>query len=355
MQAKVIAAQGLWIMKRQTVFKIFGVVFAGILAGCFFRYRMDGRNRFCTEQLFAMDTFMTFTACGRDSEEAVEEAVREVRRLDALLSTGNTSGEVSRINASGSGTLSEDSRILLERALELHEETGGLFDPTIYPLMELWGFPAQEYHVPTEAELDAVLPLVDASAVQCDGTQVTLAEGQKIDFGGIAKGYTSARIMEIFRSHGIRSGFVSLGGNVQTIGKKQDGTKWQIGIQDPDSAQGEVLAVVEAEDQAVITSGGYERYFEEDGNTYIHIIDPRTGYPADGDLKSVTVVSKDGTLADALSTSLYIMGYEDAVEYWRAHRTEFDMVLVTDQGELGVTEGISGGFRSEREYVILSE
>lgn len=160
--------------------------------------------------------------------------------------------------------------------------------------------------------------------------------------------------MEIFRSHGIRSGMVSLGGNVQTIGKKPDGTRWQIGIQDPDSTQGEVLAVVEAEDQAVITSGGYERYFEEDGNTYIHIIDPRTGYPADGDLKSVTIVSGDGTLADALSTSLYIMGYDGAVEYWKAHSEAFDMVLVTDQGGLYVTEGLRDRFRSETDPVILN-
>lgn len=325
-----------------------------VLAGCLIgKYYTDGQSQPFTKQLFAMDTVMSFTAYGRNGEKAVEEAVREVQRLDALLSTGNASSEVSEINASGSGTLSEDSRILLERALEIHKETGGLFDPTIYPLMQLWGFPTREYHVPTDAELKETLSLVDASDVQYDGASVTLGEGQKIDFGGIAKGYTSARIMELFRSYGIRSGFVSLGGNVQTIGKKPDGTAWQIGIQDPDSVQGDVLAVVEAEDQAVITSGGYERYFEEDGNTYIHIIDPRTGYPADGDLSSVTVVSEDGTLADALSTSLYLMGYDAAVEYWRGRSGEFDMVLVTDQGEIGVTEGLRTAFRSEAEYVVL--
>lgn len=341
-------------MSRQTLFKVFGMIFAGILAGCFFCFHMNERKQSCTEQLFAMDTFMIFTACGRDCEEAVEEAIWEVQRLDALWSTGSADSEVSRVNASGSGELSEDSRLLLERALEIHKETGGLFDPTIYPLMQLWGFPTQEYHVPTDAELKEALSLVDASKVQYDGASVTLEEKQKIDFGGIAKGYTSARIMEIFRSHGIRSGMVSLGGNVQTIGKKPDGTRWQIGIQDPDSTQGEVLAVVEAEDQAVITSGGYERYFEEDGNTYIHIIDPRTGYPADGDLKSVTIVSGDGTLADALSTSLYIMGYDGAVEYWKAHSEAFDMVLVTDQGGLYVTEGLRDRFRSETDPVILN-
>lgn len=340
-------------MKKRMKARLAAIGAVAVLAGVIVKYGADLQNRSCTRQLFAMDTFMEFTAYGRDSGEAVEEAMAEVRRLDALLSTGSPSSEVSRLNASGSGQLSEDGRILLESALTIYEETGGLFDPTIYPLMQLWGFPAQEYHVPSEAELAEVLPLVDASKVRQSGAEVALAEGQKVDFGGIAKGYTSARMMEIFRSHGIASGMVSLGGNVQVIGRKPDGSRWQVGIQDPDGPQGSVIAGVEAEDQAVVTSGGYERYFEEDGNMYIHILDPRTGRPADGDLKSVTVVSADGTLADALSTSLYLMGSGDAVEYWEKHREDFEMVLITDQGELLVTQGISGGFWSEEDYTVV--
>lgn len=342
-------------MNRQIKTRIAAVGLAAVLgAGLAMSYGA-GRNRSCTKRFFAMDTYMEITAYGRESERAVEEAVREVQRLDELWSTGAASSEVSRINASGGGELSEDTVRLLERAQDICRETGGLFDFTVYPLMRLWGFPTQEYHVPTEEELEEVLPLVDASRVCLDGAEVSLGEGQQIDLGGIAKGYTSARIMDIFRADGIASGMVSLGGNVQVIGRKTDGSRWQVGIQDPDSAQGEVLAVVEAEDQAVITSGGYERYFEEDGNTYIHILDPRTGYPADGNLKSVTVVSADGTLADALSTSLYIMGYEQAVRFWRSHRTEFDMVLVTEEGELCVTKGLESRIRSNREYVVVSE
>lgn len=325
-----------------------------MILGCMIgKYNTDGQNSSCTEQFFAMDTFMSLTAYGRSCKEAVREAKEEVQRLDVLLSTGNDSSEVARMNETGRGNVSEDTLTILRKAQEIFEETDGAFDFTIYPLMELWGFPTQEYHVPTEEELADVLPLVDASDVQCSGREVILGKGQKIDFGGIAKGYTSARIMEIFREHGIISGMVSLGGNVQVLGTKPDGSRWQIGIQDPDSMQGDVLAVLEAEDQAVVTSGGYERYFEEDGNTYIHILNPKTGRPAEEGLCSVTVVSEDGTLADALSTSLYIMGYEDAVEYWRAHRETFDMVLITEGGEICVTEGISGGFRSEEEYTVL--
>lgn len=340
-------------MSRRVLLTVLAVVFLGVAGGCVLQYRTGLQEQECTRQLFAMDTFMTFTAYGGNSEKAVEAAVKEVQRLDALLSTGEEDSEVSRINRNGSGTLSEDTGNILKRAMEIYEVTDGLFDFTIYPLMELWGFASQEYHVPDEAELSEVLPLADASKVQFDGTEAELSEGQQIDFGGIAKGYTSARIMDIFREYGVTSGMVSLGGNIQVLGTKPDGSRWQIGIQDPDSGQGAVLAVLPVEDRAVITSGGYERYFEEDGNTYIHIIDPRTGYPADAGLISVTIVSEDGTLADALSTSLYIMGFEDAVSFWRAYGENFEMVLITEDRQIYVTEGISSDFQTDEEVLIL--
>ena len=286
----------------------------------------------------------------------MDEAVLEIQRLDGLWSVGNAASEVSKINASGRGELSEDTAEVLERGLEIYRDTEGLFDITVCPLMSLWGFSTGEYHVPEAGELEEVLALVDASGVRFDGRTVVLGEGQQMDLGGIAKGYASARVMEIYQAHGIESGMVSLGGNVQVTGNRPDGAPWQVGIQDPDGGPGEVLAVLNVTDRAVITSGGYERYFEEDGKTYIHILDPRTGYPADNDLASVTVVSGDGTLADALSTSLYIMGYEGAVEYWRAHREAFDMVLVTEKGEIRVTEGISRDLsvRTEGEASIIA-
>lgn len=245
-----------------------------------------------SRQFFAMDTVMSFTAYGERGEEAVEAAVQEVERLDALLSTGIAESEVSRINASGEGDLSEDTEKILSEGLAIWKQTGGLFDVTIYPLMQLWGFPTGNYHVPTEEELKQTMSLVDSSKVILDGNHVTLGEKQKMDLGGIAKGYTSNRIMEIFQEYGVTSAMVSLGGNVQTLGKKPDGTDWQVGIQNPDNVQGDLLGAVAVQDQAVITSGGYERYFEENGQTYIHILDPRTGCPAESGLASVTIVRR---------------------------------------------------------------
>lgn len=296
----------------------------------------------CTRQLYAMDTVMGFTAYGKNCEEAVEAAIEEVQRLDALLSTGNDASEISALNEKGEGEVSADTAALFQRGMELYEDTGGAFDFTIYPLMRLWGFPTKEYHVPSEQELREDLVLVDASKILLSGNEVHLGPGQQVDFGGIAKGYTSARVIEIYEQYGVTSGMVSLGGNVQVLGTKPDGTDWRVGIQDPDGPRGESLAVLPAKDCAVVTSGGYERYFEEDGNTYIHILDPETGCPVQGDLASVTVVSADGTLADALSTALYIMGSEEAASYWRDRADVFDMILITADGEIYVTEGISG-------------
>ena len=338
-------------MKRRQKILGIGLCLVFLIGGIsYIKYQEEQKS--CTKQLFAMDTFMSFTAYGKNCEKAVDAAIDEVERLDALLSTGKETSEVSRINAAGGGEVSEDTAVILQEAMEVYQRTEGLFDVSIYPLMELWGFPSQEYHVPTREELLEVLSLVDASKIAFDGTYIKLLEGQRIDFGGIAKGYTSARVMDVFQEYGIHSGMVTLGGNVQVLNKKLDGSKWQVAIRDPEH-EGKILGVLGVENQAVITSGGYERYFEEDGNTYIHILNPRTGYPADKDLISVTVISEDGMLADALSTSLYLMGREEAVSYWERYGEEFEMVLVTEKGEILVTEGICEEFETEDEYLVI--
>ena len=339
-----------------------------------------------SRDFFAMDTYMTVTAYGENAAEATEAAEAEVSRLDAMLSTGNKDSEIARVNAvgeaasdgsdaSGDGTeLSEEAGALVEQGLALYEETGKKFDIAIYPVMEAWGFTDKNYRVPDDAELEKLLPLTDASKVHYDPDTHKVSfdeEGMAIDLGGIAKGYTSSRIMEIYKEHGIESGLVSLGGNVQVLGTKPDGSNWRVAVQDPGTesaeatadsedaagdeasaqneaaAQVQYLGVLEAADTAVITSGAYERNFTQDGVLYHHIIDPATGKPADSGLKSVTIVSSDGTLADALSTSLYIMGKDDALDYWRSHKDQFDCILMDDDGEIYVTAPIAEQFTSE--------
>lgn len=303
-------------------------------------------------EIFAMDTYMTLTAYGENAEEAVEAGIEEIERLDDLLSTGTESSEVAQINASGGGEMSEDTAYLAERALEIWESTGGAFDITIYPVMDLWGFTTGDFAVPDEEELAQTLALVGAGSLEItedeDGTAVlSMAEGQEIDFGGIAKGYASSRVMEIFEEYGVESAIISLGGNVHVLGAKIDGSEWRVGIQDPDDEDG-YLGALAVTDTAVITSGGYERYFEDEetGEIYHHIIDPSTGYSADSGLISVTIVSADSTLADGLSTALFVMGTEEAVAYCEEHCTEygFDAFLETEDGDFYITDNLEDAF-----------
>lgn len=325
------------------------------------------QNQKCQKQLFAMDTYMEFTAYGKNSEKAVDAAIEEVQKLDAMLSAENSKSEVYALNEQGNLQATDDLAELILRGKEIYQETDGLFDDTIYPVMKLWGFPTGNYHVPTAAEVQKKLALVDENKVEIQTRDsdekgrdskekakfVTLGADQQIDFGGIAKGYTGQKLAELFQEYGVSSALVSLGGNIQAIGTKPDGSSWKVGIRDPKGGQQDYIGVLSVENQAVVTSGGYERYFEEDGKTYIHIINPRTGYPADGDLLSVTIVSRDGTLADGMSTALYIMGYEKACQFWRQHREEFNVILVTDDGKIHISENLKENFQTECDLEMI--
>lgn len=317
----------------------------------------ESESQEASKDVFAMDTYMTVTAYGSHGEEAVEKAVAEIERLDGLLSTGEESSEIAKINANGGGTLGEDASYLVERALEFGKSTDGAFDIAIYPIMAEWGFTTGDFKVPSKETLEGLLEKTKLSDVVFDKETSTVSfktDGMAIDLGGIAKGYTSTRIMDIYRECGVTSGLVNLGGNVQVLGTKTDGSKWRVAIQGVDDDDS-YLGVLSISDKAVITSGGYERYFERDGVTYHHIIDPATGYPADSGLLSVSIVSADGTMCDALSTSLFIMGKDKAVEYWRAHSDEFDMILYDEENKVYVSEGIAEDFTSDFDTEVIKK
>ena len=306
-------------MKR--IFGIFLCLF--LLSGC----GAAGDAAASTRYLTAMDTVMTLTAYGQNRDQALEEAVAEIQRLDSLLSIGSDSSDISRLNRETTAVLSPDAASLLESALDLARDTQGVFDPTVYPLVKLWGFYDKDYHVPSRQELSQALAKVNYREVSLgeDG-QACLGPGQQID----------------------------LGGNVQCLGAKPDGSPWNIGSRDPFGE--ELYAAVRVTDKAVITSGGYERYFEdpETGIIYRHILDPRTGFPAEKGLSSVSIITSDGTLGDGLSTALYIMGLEEATRYWQAHRDAFEAVFITDDGTLYATEGLRGSLTSQYDIHYLS-
>ena len=307
--------------------------------------------------VYAMDTVMTLTVYGKNDETALMDATKEIHRLDMLLSTTLEGSEIYRINRDRDATVSRETGLLLQRALEIAEMTDGAFDPTVYPLMKAWGFASENgennYRVPEN--VDSLLSLVDYRKLRLQ--EVTegddagafravfpATEPMGLDLGGIAKGYTSQKVLETIQDAGADTAVISLGGNVGVMGTKPDGTPWTVGVRDPNGEESEYLATLslpgQTQPQYVITSGGYERYFEQDGVRYHHILDPSTGYPADTGLLSVTVVSSDGTLADALSTALFVMGKDKAQDFWRQHSGEFDMILY-DGTTLYVTPGVT--------------
>ena len=315
-----------------------------------------------TAQIFAMDTVMEVAAYGEHAEQAVKSTEKRIEELENRLSRTKADSLVSGLNRDGSiRHLTYDYWNLIARAKEYRDATNGAFDITIAPVMDAWGFTGDSFRVPEQSELDTLLKKVNSDAIQMLGSpsdSVTLGEGQAIDLGGIAKGYTSDLVEQTFRANGIESGKISLGGNVFVLGGKPDGSDWRVGIKDPRNESG-LAAILSLRDAYAITSGGYERYFEENGKTYHHIIDPATGYPADSGLLSVTVVAADngpdwagagnGTMCDAFSTALFVMGEEQALDFWRNGGYDFDLVLVTEDGRVVITAGLADRFEEVKD------
>ena len=305
-------------------------------------------------QIFAMDTAMQITVYGERQEEAADAAVSEINRLEALFSRTRTNTTVYRLNAhAGDGTPVEvGSEVveLLSLAKQYASQTGGAFNIAIAPLMDAWGFTKDSYRVPSQAELDSLLPLTNLDNLVLDpdnGTAMLTQPGMAVDLGGVGKGYAAGQVEAVLRSYGVESALLSLGGNITAMGTRYDGQPWQVAVRDPQNEAG-YLCVLSLQDVTASTSGGYERYFEQDGQTYHHILDPATGAPARSGLLSVTVVSPDAAMDDILSTSLFVMGAEQALDYWRA-AGNFEAILVCSDGTVYVTEGLEDGldFRGE--------
>lgn len=304
------------------------------------------------EHFFAMDTYMTIEAYGETTQAAVSQARARVEALEKLWSATDENSEIYAINHGENPELSAETLDLLSFTLEMSAKTDGAFDATIYPVLTAWGFTADEHRVPDDAELAELLKKVGYEKVSADGNKILPEQGMMLDFGGAAKGWASDECARIIRENGIKSALINLGGNVYAVGKRPDGNLWRIGVADPQSENSENAGIISVSDRAVVTSGNYQRYFTQDGKTYGHIINPKTGFPADGDLLSVTIIAEEGKLCDVLSTALFVMGREKAECFWRENGG-FDMILIAKSGEIFVTEGISGNFSSEKIVHII--
>ena len=294
----------------------------------------------------AMDTYMNITLY--DNAEAAEEIEAAVMELDARLSVTNADGadnEIYRVNQNGGGEVSSDTAALAQQALALCGDTGGALDITVCPLVEEWGFLSGDYHIPSEERLAELLPLVDYRQVTCGDGHIRLnRKGMKLDFGAVAKGYAADRGVATLRQKGVNSALLNFGGTIAACGKKPDGSRWKIGIADPDNSAS-YMGYLPCENRIIATSGSYERCFEgEDGKRYSHLLDPKTGVPADNGFTSVTIVSDNGLRSDGLSTALFVMGLDKARAYYES-RKDFDCILLTADKKAYVTPGVKESFQ----------
>ena len=308
-------------------------------------------------EMEAMGTVVLITAyasSAAEGESAVQLAQAEVSRLEKLWSATDPESEISALNAAeGTITVSDETALLLNFAKEMAIETEGAFDPTVYPLVNAWGFLTHRYRVPSEEEIQGLLPLVGSGKMIIEENTARLEGGAQIDLGGVGKGAAGDFAAKVLRENGVNSAIINLGGNVHLIGARPDGQPWRIGIRGP-YGKG-ILGLVAVQNRAVVTSGMYERNFtDNEGNLYHHILDPATGRPAENGLVSVTILAREGMRADALSTGLFVMGTEKAIALWKERGGSqdggFGVILATSENEVLISEGVAKVFTPEHEY-----
>lgn len=267
---------------------------------------------------FHLNTIINITIYGGNGNETLDLAFDEVDRLEALLSKHVEGSDIYKINEAAGQTsieLQPDTMVLLAESKRFFELSKGFFDITVGPLVDLWGIGTEEAAVPAPNDLEAALDLVNMDAFDfCCSSAELLKDGMSIDTGGIAKGYIADKVAQVLKDEGCSGAVINLGGNVLTIGKKPDGSKWRIGVQDPFKSTGTYMEVVEIDEMSVVTSGPYERNFEEDGVVYHHILNPYTGYPIENNIAGVTVISGKSIDGDGLSTSIFAMGAKAGLE-----------------------------------------
>ena len=280
------------------------------------------------------DTVIDIRVYGANAEKLLKGCFSICDAMENILSAQKETSELYKLNhrTSDTVTVSDDLAECIRRGLEYGKMSDGIFDITIYPVKELWDFEGDtdDPRIPAETEIQKARKLVDYRRVHIDGRTVTFdSPDTQIDLGGIAKGYISLKLKDYLKAKGCTSALINLGGNVSVLGEKPDGKPFVVGIQKPFSDRGTVLTTVNAANDSVISSGVYERYFKKNGKLYHHILDPKTGYPANTGLNQATVIGSDDILGDALSTICVLLGRDKAEALIRKNGLDVT-VLFTD-------------------------
>lgn len=293
------------------------------------------------ETRFLMDTTVEIRGIGPESARVVEQAFREMERVEQLLSRYIPASEISTINANAGEwvRISQETFGLIEKAVYYSQLSNGSFDFTIGRLVTLWGFGTEDKRIPSEMEIESAVASVNFAKVKLDkeNLSIMIPGDTLIDLGGIAKGYAVDQAAKVLRENSINSGLINAGGDILAIGTKPDGTEWRVGVQDPRKST-ELLAVLPLKDLSVVTSGDYQRFFVAEGVRFHHIIDPNTGYPANG-LTSVTVVAGEAADADALSTAIFVLDAEQGKRLVE-DLDNIEAIIVDESGQVWVSSGL---------------
>lgn len=317
------------------------------------------RTGYLTDSFLSMDTVIT-VSLGKDTPDAEKifaECRRRTEECRVIFDAHDPASALSRLNASAGGmTVPDELADVVSLAARVSEASGGAFDFTLLPVSTLWRNAEARGSLPTGEELAAALALRGAgsvSVVREDGAAVVRkAPGQTLDLGGIGKGAAEMTLLSYLSAEsGAPYGVLSFGGNVAVFGEKPDGTPFVIALRDPSDPSGTAAELELSGGEFVSVSGDYERYYEIDGEKYGHILDPETGFPADGGLLSVAVVTHDGALGDALATALFVLGEEKGMALYRSEKLAFEAVFVRDGG-LTATPGLAGKIRAAEGFVF---
>ena len=339
--------------KKGPMKKIFTITFVLLmtvfLSGC-------NKEKFYSNDFFAMDTWMSVQIPNVSSEDDTVKHLKnieaKIREIENSFSVTLQASDLYKLNNSSEETIeiaNNDFINALTEALRYEQLTEQAFSPRLYKVSREWGFTIGEYKIPEEDTLKKYIEEINVSEILVDGNVISRTPGIMIDFGAIAKGYAADVVVEYLKANNIPKAIINLGGNVYMLGSKDEETGWIVGVNDPFADR--LLGTIELSDACVVTSGNYERYFEQDGKRYHHIIDSATGSPSDSGLASVTIISADASYADALSTALFVMGADKAIEFWR-NNEDFEFVLVTENKEVYYSELLENGVFSFDQGII---
>lgn len=336
-------------MKKTIISGIAFILLSGIVLISVYLYSHNKATKKGKEEVtsstFAMDTIITQQAYGINANEALQAVNIAAKDYENRLSMFSQDSEIAKINESAGAQgveVSAQTIELLEKSKRLSATSQKAFAITIAPITQAWGITTNTPRVVPQNEIEALLPLVDDSKIEIEGTKVTLhTAGMGVDLGGIAKGAFCSVAQEIYNEYDVQSALISIGGNIYVKGRLPNGNQYRVGFRDPNNGENSYIASFGMEDEVIAVSGGYERFFEIDGKTYIHIIDPRTGMPAESDIVSVGAITKDGAEADFYSTTLFVLGKEKALEYMKAG---LKVIMLDENNVLYVSDSLKDTF-----------